>query len=89
LLLRHRPRTTQDSALQRDTQSQCLLDRAADAGSVALCPRTQVPVVRPRRQVWRRRCVGGKANRKSADPYRVSQPLAEGLCFTLHLLGML
>ena len=53
LLLCDRPRATKDSGFQCDAQSQCPLDRAADAGSMAVRRCSQIPAVRSRFEVWR------------------------------------
>ena len=52
LLFRHRARPAQNSSLRRHAESYNSLDRAADAGSMAVRASTPVLVVRSRREVW-------------------------------------
>jgi hypothetical protein len=70
LLLCDRPRATKDSAFQCDAQSQCPLDRAADAGSMAVRRCSQIPAVRSRFEVWQRR--GSAAREMGTQPVRTA-----------------
>jgi hypothetical protein len=83
LLFRHWTRPTEDFEFQRHTESECCLDRAADARSLAVRTHLSVPAVRSRLKIWQGCNLCRQGHGKPASTDGLAKSLAERSSGTL------